>query len=277
MEEKELNDIIKLEQLPIITQQLDTISKDIEKRVTEALKLECNEDTVKEIKQVRADFNKEFKVLEDKRKQVKSAIMEKYDTFEEIYKDKISNIYKCADESLKEKIDDVENELKEEKKRELKDFVEQHCKANNIYVHFDRIGLNITLSASMKSLKDQAKSFIEKVANDMKLIEMEEQYKDEILLEYQDSLDYVASKTKVIEKHKQLEEMQRQREERENTEKQEEKIVEKVDGVIEITTPKEIVDELEETPSVYQFEVKATKTQIKQLVEFMKGLGIEYK
>ncbi len=273
MEENKLNEIIKLEQLPVITQQLDTISKDIEKRVTEALKLECNEETVKEIKQVRADFNKEFKVLEDKRKQVKSAIMEKYDTFEEIYKDKISNIYKCADESLKEKIDGVENSLKEEKENELKEFVEEHCKANNICVDFDRIGLNITLSASMKSLKEQAKTFIEKVANDMKLIEMEEQYKDEILLEYQDSLDYVTAKSKVIEKHKQLEEMQKQREERENAEKQEQKIVEKVEETIEITAPVEIDEEI----NTYQFEVVATKEQIKKLIEFMKELGVEYK
>lgn len=275
MEENKINDLIKLEQLPIITQQLDTISKDIEKRVTKALKLECNEETVKEIKQVRADFNKEFKVLEDKRKQVKSAIMEKYDTFEEIYKDKISNIYKCADESLKEKIYDVESNLKKEKEDELRQFVEEHCKANNICVNFDRIGLNITLSASMKSLKDQAKTFIEKVANDIKLIEMEEQYKDEILLEYQDSLDYVAAKTKVIEKHKQLEEMQKQREERENIEKQEEKVIEKVDEAIEITTPVEI--ETNEEINTYQFEVKATKEQIKKLIDFMKELGVEYK
>lgn len=273
MEEKQLNDIIRLEQLPIITSQLDLISKDIEKRVTKALKLECNEDTVKEIKQVRADFNKEFKVLEDKRKQVKSAIMEKYDTFEEIYKDKISNIYKNADEELKDKIDSVENELKEEKTNELKEFVEEHCKANNVHIDFDRIGLNITLSASMKSLKEQAKEFIEKVANDLKLIEMESQYKDEILLEYQNDYDYVNAKTRVLEKQKQLKEIQAQREQRENIEQQEQQVVDKVEETIEITTPVEIDEEI----NTYQFEVKATKTQIKKLIDYMKELGIEYK
>ena len=43
-------------------------------------------------------------------------------------------IYKSADEELKNKIDDVENELKEQKKLELQEFVEEHCKANNVFV-----------------------------------------------------------------------------------------------------------------------------------------------
>jgi hypothetical protein len=62
-------------------------------------------------------------------------------------------------------------------------------------------------------------------------------------------------------------------EEIKNIEQQEEKIVEKVDDAIEITAPVEIDEEI----NTYQFEVKATKTQIKQLVEYMKELGVEYK
>lgn len=271
MEEKELNELIKLEQLPIITQQLDVISKDIEERVNQALELECDEETVKEVKKVRADFNKEFKLLEDKRKQIKSAIMEKYDAFEEIYKEKISNIYKNADESLKSKIDSVEDNLKVEKEIELREFVKQHCEANNVHIDFERIGLNITLSASMKSLKEQAKTFIEKVASDLKLIEMEE-FSSEILYEYNNCFDYVQAKTIVIERHKQLEEIQKQQEQRENIEQQEQQIVDKVEEIIEITVPVEVEEEKE----TYQFTVKATKTQIKQLVEYMKTLGVDY-
>lgn len=268
MEDKQLNEIIRLEQLPVITQQLDVISKDIEKRVAEALKLECNEETVKEVKKVRADFNKEFKSLEDRRKQVKSAIMEKYDAFDEVYREKISDLYKNADESLKEKIDGVENNLKEEKTLELKEFAEEHCKANNIHIDFDRIGLNVTLSASMSSLKEQAKTFIEKVASELKLIDQEE-YRDEILYEYNQTLDYVDAKTKVIERHKQLEELQKQKESQQQSTEQEQKIVEAVD---EIIAPVEV-----EEAETYQFEVVATKEQIKKLIEFMKELGVEYK
>ena len=143
-------------------------------------------------------------------------------------------------------------------------------------ISFEDIGLNITLSASMKYLKEQAKSFIEKFASDLKLIEMEE-YSNEILFEYNNCMDYVEAKTKVLERHKQLEEIQKQQENRSEIEQQEQEIVEKVDEAIEITAPTEIVEELESTPSVYQFEVKATKEQIKKLIDFMKELGVEYK
>ena len=88
------NDIITLEQLPIIKYQLEQISTQIKEKVDNATSLVCNEDTVKEIKKVRADLNKEFNELETRRKEVKQAIMQKYDEFEEIYKENVGNIYK---------------------------------------------------------------------------------------------------------------------------------------------------------------------------------------
>lgn len=273
MEEKELNEIIKLEQLPIITQQLDTISKDIEERVSNALKLDCNEETVKQIKQVRADFNKEFKILEDKRKQVKSAIMEKYDKFEEVYKEKISNLYKNADTTLKEKIDNVENDLKVEKEIELREFFNEHCISKGIdgLFTFDSFNYPITLSASMKSLKEKVLQDLESVEQAIKLIELEE-FSDEILFEYKQNRDFSKSKLDVIERHKQLEEIKKQQEQKQEVEKQEEKIEEVVE---EIIAPVEVKSE--EEIKTYQFEVKATDEQIKKLIEFMKELGVEYK
>lgn len=271
MQENELNEIIKLEQLPVITQQLDIISKGIEKRVSEALKLKCNEETVKEVKKVRADFNKEFKSLEDRRKQVKSAIMEKYDAFDEVYKEKISDLYRKADETLKTKIDGVEEGLKEEKELELRDFVNEHIKAYSLQdiITFEDIGLNITLSASMKSLKEQALSFIEGVSKDVELIKLEE-FGDEILLEYKKCKgNYAQCKLNVLERHKQLDELKKQREGQQQESAQEQKIVEAVD---EIIAPVEV-----EEAETYQFEVKATKEQIKKLIDFMKELGVEYK
>lgn len=264
-------EIVKLEQLPIITEKLDNVSKEIKIRVDKALELECDEDTVKEIKKIRAEFNKEFDALETQRKEVKNAIMEKYNAFEDIYKEKISEVYKNADEELKSKIAEVEDTLKEEKKAELQAFVEEHCIANHIHVDFDRIGLNITLSASMKSLKEQAKVFIEKVASDLKLIELEENYKDEILLEYNESLDYVDAKTKVVEKHKKLEEIEKQRQEREQLQKQDEKTKEKIE---EIVAPKEIIEN--EDIIEVKFTVRGKIEQIKKIKDLIIELGVEY-
>ena len=266
------NEIIVLEQLPIIRATLENLSVEIKEKVDRANSLIVNEDTVKEVKQVRADLNKEFNELEAQRKQVKNAIMAKYDEFEEIYKENVSNLYKNADSQLKEKIDSVENQLKQEKIDELELFANEHFKFNDIdhIVSFENIGLNITLSASMKSLKEQIIAFCEKITNDLKLIEIEE-YKDEILVEYKNSLNFADAKLKVIERHKQLEELQNKQKEVQLQIDDEARIIEKVE---EITTPKEIIED--EDTITCTFTVTGTKDQIKQIKNLIVELGVEY-
>lgn len=271
----EKNEIIVLEQLPIITARLDFVSEKIKEKVQASLNLVCNEETVKDVKKVRADLNKEFQELEAQRKQIKNAIMEKYNDFETLYKEKISYLYNLADEKLKAKIWIVEDELKKEKEVELRSFVEEHCKKHNVNIAFNKIGLNITLSASIKSLKEQALSFIERVATDLKMIEMEE-YKDEILLEYNSTLDFAKSKMLVIERHKQIEELQRQKEELAKKHEEEQKVVEKVEQVIEeeVTAPQEIIEE-DELLTI-TFTITDTKENVIKVREFMKKEGIRY-
>ena len=271
----EKNEIIVLEQLPIITARLDFVSKKIKEKVQASLNLVCNEETVKDVKKVRADLNKEFQELEAQRKQIKNAILEKYNDFETLYKEKISYLYNLADEKLKAKILSVEDELKKEKEEEIREFFEEHCKDKNVNVQFERMGLNITLSASMKSLKEQTLAFIEKIASDLKLIELEE-YKEEILLEYNSTLDFAKSKMIVIERHKQIEELQRQKEELAKKEDEEQKVVEIVEQVIEeeITAPQEIIEE-EELLTI-TFTITDTKENVIKVREFMKKEGIRY-
>ena len=266
------NNLIILEQLPIIKYHLEQLSIEIKEKVDRANSLYAGEETVKDVKKVRADLNKEFNELETQRKAVKQAIMSKYDEFEEIYKENVSDLYKQADSTLKEKIDNVENQLKLEKENELREFAYQHIEANNLsqLIGFDDIGLNITLSASMKSLKEQILDFINKVVEDLKLIDMDE-YKEEILVEYLKTLDYGKSKMEVIERHKQLEEIQKQQETKLEQEKQEEKVVEKVEEVI---APKEIIED-DEIITV-SFKITDTKEKILKLRDYLKENGINY-
>ena len=55
------------------------------------------EDTVKEIKKLRADLNKRFKELEDERKAVKAKVMAPYEAFEEVYKKYVTDIFKYTE------------------------------------------------------------------------------------------------------------------------------------------------------------------------------------
>lgn len=268
MEEKQLNEIIVVKQLPEIKEQLQLISDEVDKEINYALSLEVNEETVKEVKNVRARLNKINSTLEAKRKYVKEAILAPYNDFLEVYDNLVKNKLNEADSTLKMRINDIEDSQKKIKEEELRTFVEEHCKANNVDIPFEMIGLNITLSASMKSLKEQAKAFIEKVASEVSLIEQEE-YSNELLMEYLNDFNFVNAKTRVLERHKQLDEIQRQKDGKEIADQIEKEIVENVDEVI---APVEIED-----TETYQFEVKATKEQIKKLIDFMKELGVEYK
>lgn len=63
-----------VEQLPIIKEQLKLIKDELQEKVNTALELECTESTVKNIKSVRADLNKNLLLLEQKPKDVKRKI-----------------------------------------------------------------------------------------------------------------------------------------------------------------------------------------------------------
>lgn len=271
--------IMVLEALPIIKTHLEKLSIEIKEKVDKSLSLVCTEDTVKDVKKVRAELNKEFQELEAQRKDIKSAILDKYHEFETIYKARVANLYNEADNSLKEKITNVEYQLKKEKEEEIREFFEEHCKDKNVNVQFERMGLNITLSASMKSLKEQTLAFIEKIASDLQLIELEE-YKEEILLEYNKTLDFANSKLVVVQRHKQIEEMQKRQEELARKKAEEEKVIEVVEEVIEeeITAPELVEDEVEEEQQmmVVAFQVTATIEQIKELKQWLKERNIQY-
>lgn len=266
------NEIIILEQLPIIKAKLEQVSVQIKEKVDKATSLVCNEDTVKEVKKVRADLNKEFNELETKRKEVKQAIMQKYDEFEEIYKENVGNIYKNADIELKQKIDSVENDLKVEKEIELREFFNEYKESYHLenIVVFEDIGLNITLSASEKSLKEQVKAFCEKVANDLKAIQTDDN-SEEILMEYkQNGFDYAKAKNTIVEKKKALEELKQHIAQNGEEIKQDEIAIQNVETMV--SAPIEIV---EEEKFEVEFKVRMTKTQVKELKEWLKVREIE--
>lgn len=278
------NEIIVVKQLPVIVEQLQTIKAEVSKRTDEAMRLVCTEDTVKEIKKIRADLNKEFKDWEDKRKEVKKAIMTPYEQFDTVYKDCITDVYKKADNDLKTKVDDVENNLKEQKAAEVKDYFAEYLTSKDIdFVTFENANINVTLSASMKSLKEKAKEFVDKICDDLNLIEVQE-HKDEILFLYKKVggfcfLNASKSITFVAEKYKTIEEEKAKEEERRAKAEAEQKAVEKVDTVVETLTPptaEPFTPPIEEEKILKMtFTIKGTLSQLKEVKKFIIEKGIE--
>ena len=281
-EEKiDVNEIVKIEQMPKVFSQLEKIGEIIKKKTSDLDKLECTEANKQEVKSRRTEINNTLALLEAKKKEIKNKLLEPYNVFEAKYNEECKEKLQNASSILTEKINAIEVQQKLEKEQELREFADEYFNHYMIkdVVKFEDIGLNITLSASIKSLKEQTKAFCERISNDLKLIDLEE-YKDEIVIEYLKNLDFAKSKMIVIERHRQLEEIKKREEELKAQQEQEQEIVEKVEEVVEeIKPPVEIIDvEAQEVEEIFTatFTVKTTKAKLKALKNFMESEGIEY-
>jgi hypothetical protein len=274
------NELIVVKQLPIIQERLKELSTEIDKKVENAKSLICTEENVKEVKQVRVDLNKDFKDLEMKRKLVKEQVLAPYMQFEEIYKQYVSDKYKNADIELKNKVDSIENELKNRKEQEIRDYFEEYKAANNIdFIAYGQARINVTLSASMKSLKEQAKQFIDKIVDDLKLIETQE-HKTEILVEYKQTLNVSQAITSVTNRFKAIEEEKKRKEQKvvniEMNENHEitQKSYEQLENVF--NKPLEQPKEENEKILTLKFTVRGTRTKLRELKRFLESGGYDY-
>ena len=277
-------ELIRVVQLPEIEEHLQSIKVAVTQKVNDALSLICTEDTVKSVKAVRADLNKDLKDFEERRKAVKKAIMSPYEQFEAVYKECISDTYKKADIELKAKIDSVENELKEAKRTEVEAYFEECSKSVGVdFVKLSDLNLNVTLSASVKSLKRQVKEYFDKVIQDLALIATLE-HTTEILVEYRKTLDVSDAVLTVQERHKAIAEQEKRNAEASVIAEKQAETVEKVEKAVRESVTEEIsAPEVEEAPPegnepVYEatFRVTGTLAQLKALKKFLKDGGYQY-
>lgn len=269
-----MNELIIVKQLPVIEEHLLALKAEIEEKTARAMKLVCTEDTVKEIKGVRSDLNKEFTELETQRKFVKEQVMKPYEAFESIYKDCVSNIYKKADIDLKSKIDEVEEGLKKEKSEKVVEYFNEYLQSKGIdFVTFESAGIKVGMSDSLKSLKDQAKKFIDKICEDIELIKTQ-QYADEIMVEYEKSLNVSQAVTTVTSRKKALEARKEQEAARVEAQQKVEEQVKEIDKIVELSAP--VAKPIEEKQYKAIFEVTGTLGQLKSLKAYMENDGIKY-
>lgn len=275
-----MQDLIIVKQLPQIEEHLKELSIEIEKKVEQAKSLICTDENVKTIKQVRADLNKEFREVEQQRKAVKEQVLAPYMQFEKVYNEYVSDNYRSADIELKNKIDSVESELKAKKEQDVKDYFETYKSENNIdFITYEQARINVTLTASMKSLKEQAKSFIDKIVDDLKLINTQ-QNQTEILVEYKKHLNVSRAITDVMDRKKAIETENLKREEQKVVHiemNQNHKITERSYGELEKAFNREM-EETQIKQKIYTitFTVSGTAPRLKQLKDYLLREGYQY-
>lgn len=294
MEEINVNEIVEIKQLPEIYQQLDKVNqivvdktKDIDEILNEISKLSDDEQENKkqEIKKYKTYLSSMKNDLETKRKEVKKAIQKPYEEFENIYKDKTLKVLDDGITKLTNTINTIETKQIQNKVDELVEFFNEYA----LYYHveniltFDSIPIKINLSTSLNSLKKQIVEYCEKVSNDMVAISSEE-FRDEILLEYQNNgYDYTKAKITITDRHKKLEEMQKQQEKVELEVSEEEKVIQNVQTLC--SAPVEINEEVDnENDLEISFTIKTTKEIYQKLLKdklqefkhFLQVNNIEY-
>lgn len=283
----EQSQLIVVKQIPVIIEKLESVKTEIERKVNAACSMVCTEDNYKEIKKIRSALNKELAEFENQRKAVKTEVMTPYERFEDVYKNCISGPYKQADSELKRKISDIEQGLKNAKYEKAKAYFDEYSHALGIdFIKLEQVGLNITMTVTIKKLRESIKAFLDKVMDDLKLISTQE-HKDEILYEYKRSLNVSNSITTVNERFRAIEEekarVEAERVEREKAELNEQLNIREYEP-FSANLPNEVAPPAEELSDekIYPltFTVYGTKSQLGDFAAVIKQLinerGLKY-
>lgn len=269
-------DLIVVKQLPIIEEQLKGLSLEIDVAIMNALALEVTEDSVKEVKKIRADLNKQFKDLESKRKAVKNEVLAPYLAFEEIYKKYVTDKFTEADKELACKIKLIEDERLKIKTDEVFNYYIEYADELNLkwllndkYLYVFENNIKITLSASVKSLKESVKELLDSIVNSLNVISCEE-HKDEILEEYLKSLNLANAILIINKRYQNIAEIKEQQEEYSQKIEQDKAKEEEILKAIE--EPKVI----DNTIYTMTFKVSGTKEELKVVKLFLEERGIKY-
>ena len=143
------------------------------------------------------------------------------------------------------------------------------------FLTFADTDIVVTLSASLKSLKEQVKTFLEKVEQDLKTIKTQT-YADEIEVEYRKNLNLNQSIQEVTNRHLVLENLKKSEEQITIKNQEEEKTIELVEEVLQAPIEENV--EFEEVEEILEttFTVRGTLRQLQEVKEFLEKGGYVY-
>ena len=230
-----MDDLIIVKQIPVIEEQLRLVSASVDEKLAIAKSLACSEESVKEVKKIRAEFNKEFDEIETVRKAVKIAVMTPYNDFEAVYKEHVGNKYKEADAVLKTKIVGVEDELKARKLAKVRAYFDEYAVANGVgeYANFDRQMTGLRASYTIKEFHRICQERIDPLVSGLKAIDAQpEELRAEILAEFKKELSANVAITTVAERRKAIEAAKEAHKEREARQAAEAEAAAKVESTL---------------------------------------------
>lgn len=281
------NELIVVKQLPIIEDRLDEAFIAVQERLNAMSNLVVTEDNYKELKKTRADLNKEFGELDSLRKNVKAAIEAPYKKFEGGAYKRLADAYKDAIGKLDGEIKDVEGGLKTQKQKELLAYWEEYRQSLGLDMAIAdprRSGIKVGLTVSMKSLKMQAREYLDRIDGDLKMIDTLDNA-DEVLAEYRVLLNVTEAVRVVADRNKRVEDERIRRLAEEESRMAREAAEKAVDEAIKenevavtptVSAAPEEQEEAQEKILTTAFKVSGTLTMLKELKAFLVNGGYKF-
>ena len=266
-----MTQLIQLKQAPVIEEKLKNIGLEAQKKIDTALSMAVTPETKVAVKGIRASLNADFKELEEARKAVERQIDDALKPFRDTYNTYIKSVFKDADEKLKARIAEVEDEEKLIKKNNLKAYFDELATANNVeeFVDFNRVVPKVDISKSETAYRKIIDQAVEQTVKDLEVINRHE-HSAELMIEYLKTFDLADAIVTVTDRRTRIEELTQKAKDYCDKVEQEQAVVEEVD---EVLSAPEIVEEDEEIYTM-TFTVQGTKTQLKELKEFLKKVGM---
>lgn len=281
------NELIVVKQLPIIEDRLDEAFIAVQERLNAMSNLVVTEENYKELKKTRADLNKEFGELDSLRKNVKAAIEAPYKKFEGGAYKRLADAYKDAIGKLDGEIKDVEGGLKTQKQKELLAYWEEYRQSLGLDTAIAdprRSGIKVGLTVSMKSLKMQARDYLDRIDGDLKMIDTLDNA-DEVLAEYRVLLNVTEAVRVVADRNKRVEDERIRRLAEEESRRAREAAEKAVDEAIKenevavtptVSMAPEEQEEAQEKILTTAFKVSGTLTMLKELKAFLVNGGYKF-
>jgi hypothetical protein len=157
----------------IVFNEYKAIKNQAQKLADQIVKVEVNDENLKQSKKLLAAVNKRLTELEDKRKSVKKAMLEPYEVFEDQVKE-IVGIVKEADAEVRKQVKDLEEAERQEKEDRLKQIFNERIK---FYDFSKLVQFNdflkpeyLNKSKSINSIEEEMVQFLEKIETDIKVM-----------------------------------------------------------------------------------------------------------
>lgn len=273
-------EMVKVTQLPIIEEQLREIREWVQQAVANVDSLVCNEETLQETKSLRTDLNNMFAELETRRKAVLKEVEAPIDQFKATYKECVSDYFKKADATLREKIHAVESEMKGACEQRLREYFDELTQTQGIgFLKFEQAGIVVSMADARaktqppKKLREQMETFVSRVGQDIDMILTLEDA-SEILPLYKDTLNATWAIASIKERHRQIEQAKAEQERRNAVKAQEAEAA----RVVKAFAPPTV----EETSAVQDdhltvtFSVTDTRERLRLLKQFLDANGYKY-